>query len=136
VAGFGWKTFLRCKAKVSALSSSLRTQLPDEFLIGVTVSIGELRGITETSAAKASAACGWIQEMRENIRTQPQKPSVLSTCNVHLYADDVQMYVSRLLNRISECLDNCRMDLGKVNEWAKTNGLAINPLKSKCFIIF
>jgi len=28
------------------------------------------------------------------------------------------------------------MDLGKVNEWAKTNGLAINPLKSKCFIIF
>jgi len=43
MAGFGWKTFLRCKAKVSTLSSSLRTQLPDEFLIGVTVSIGELR---------------------------------------------------------------------------------------------
>jgi len=43
VAGFGWKTFLRCKAKVSALSLSLWTQLPDEFLIRVTVSIGELR---------------------------------------------------------------------------------------------
>jgi len=43
VAGLGWKTFLRCKANVSALSSSLRTQLLDELLIGVTVSIGELR---------------------------------------------------------------------------------------------
>jgi len=35
------------------------------------------------------------------------------------YADDVQMYVSRPLNRISECLDICRMMLAKVNEWAK-----------------
>jgi len=43
VAGFGWKTFLRCKAKVSALFSSLRTQPPDEFLIGVTVLIAEFR---------------------------------------------------------------------------------------------
>jgi len=43
VAGFGWKTSLRCKAKVLALSSSLRTELTDEFLIVVTVSIGELR---------------------------------------------------------------------------------------------
>jgi len=40
-------------------------------------------------------------------------PSVLWTCNVHLYADDVQMYVSRPLNRISECLDICRMELAK-----------------------
>jgi len=55
---------------------------------------------------------------------------------VHLYADDVQMYVSRPLNRISECLDICRTELAKVNEWAKNNGLAINPLKSKCLIIF
>jgi len=28
------------------------------------------------------------------------------------------------------------MELGKVNEWAKNNGIAINPLKSKCLIIF
>jgi len=63
-------------------------------------------------------------------------PSVLSICNVHLYADDVQMYVSRPLNRTNECLDICRMELGKVNEWAKNNGIAINPLKSKCLIIF
>jgi len=28
------------------------------------------------------------------------------------------------------------MELAKVNEWAKNNGLAINPLKSKCLIIF
>jgi len=63
-------------------------------------------------------------------------PSVLSTCNVHLYTDDVQMYVSRPLNRISECLDICKMELAKVNDWAKINGLVINPLKSKCLIIF
>jgi len=28
------------------------------------------------------------------------------------------------------------MELGKVNEWAKNNGLAIIPLKSKCLFIF
>jgi len=55
---------------------------------------------------------------------------VLSTYNVHLYADDDQMYVSRPLNRISEGLDICKMELRKVNEWAKNKGLAINPLKS------
>jgi len=38
---------------------------------------------------------------------------------VHLYADDVQMYVSRSLNRIRECLDICIMELAKVNEWVK-----------------
>jgi len=32
-----------------------------------------LRGIKETSAAEASAACSWILEMREKIRTKPQK---------------------------------------------------------------
>jgi len=32
-----------------------------------------LRGIKETSAAEASAACSWILEMQEKIRTQPQK---------------------------------------------------------------
>jgi len=63
-------------------------------------------------------------------------PSVLWTCNVHLYADDVQMYVSRPLNRISECLDICRMELAKEIEWARNNGFAINALKSKWLIIF
>jgi len=43
-------------------------------------------------------------------------PSVLSTCNVHLYTDDVQMYVSRPFNRTSECLDICRTELGKEHE--------------------
>jgi len=39
------------------------------------------------------------------------------------------MYVSRPFNRTSECLDICRTELGKEHEWAKNNGLAINPLK-------
>jgi len=46
---------------------------------------------------------------------------MLSTFNVHLYADDVQMYVSRPLNRNSECLDTCRIELAKVNEWAENS---------------
>jgi len=39
VAGFGWNTFLRWAANVSALSLSLRAQQPAGVLIGVTVTV-------------------------------------------------------------------------------------------------
>jgi len=42
VAGFGWNTFLRWAANVSALSLSLRAQQPAGVLIGVTVTVGGL----------------------------------------------------------------------------------------------
>jgi len=42
VAGFGWNTFLRWAANVSALYLSLRAQQPAGVLIGLTVTVGGL----------------------------------------------------------------------------------------------
>jgi len=42
VSAFGWNRFRRCWAKVSTLTSSLRAQVPKDFLIRVTTSIGEI----------------------------------------------------------------------------------------------
>jgi len=44
-----------------------------------------LRGIKKTSAAEVSAACSWILEMREQIRTQPQKYPVYVKEGITLY---------------------------------------------------
>jgi len=53
-------------------------------------------------------------------------PSILSECEVHLYADDVQIYVSRPVTEIHAC---------DIEKWAKENGLGIIPKKSKCLVI-
>jgi len=43
VGEFGWKTFSRWIANVLALSAPLCAQPPVGFLMGITVSFGELR---------------------------------------------------------------------------------------------
>jgi len=35
-------------------------------------------------------------------------PSNMSNCKVHMYADDVQMYVSRPIRRINEYISVCQ----------------------------
>lgn len=62
-------------------------------------------------------------------------PSILSNSEVHMYADDVQMYVSRPICRINECIRVCNSELEIVSQWAKNNGLGLNPMKSKCIVI-
>ncbi|XP_022226291.1 uncharacterized protein LOC121403754 isoform X1 [Drosophila obscura] len=63
-------------------------------------------------------------------------PIVLSDCKVHMYADDVQLYVSRPLNRIDECINVTNRELEKISAWATKNRLCLNPTKSKCLIIY
>ena len=52
-----------------------------------------------------------------------------------MYADDVQIYNSGSLNGISACVNNINSDLGKIDIWARHNGLCINPTKSKCILM-
>jgi len=54
-------------------------------------------------------------------------PNVLSNCEVQMYADDMQMYVSRPYSCISECIDVINSELKLVSNWAKNNCLQINP---------
>lgn len=62
-------------------------------------------------------------------------PNYVANCNIRLYADDVQLYMSCEKNSMDECIRNLNTILDRVYSWATANGLAINPTKSKCLII-
>lgn len=62
-------------------------------------------------------------------------PLCVEHSNIHMYADDVQLYRK---SRKSDFMDNVlkiNSDLNRINDWAKSNGLCLNPSKSKCIII-
>ena len=62
-------------------------------------------------------------------------PLVLNHCKIILYADDVQLYASCKPQNIDDSIKNINDDLTKVCQWARGNGLSLNPSKSKCIII-
>lgn len=62
-------------------------------------------------------------------------PDQLSHCKVHMYADDVQIYLGGNIDTIHETVRKINVDLNKVFIWASANGLCLNPLKSKCIIM-
>lgn len=63
-------------------------------------------------------------------------PLQLKHCNVHIYADDVQVFISTHIKSINDCLIKLNDDLGHVYTWATSNGLCLNPIKSKCLMIY
>lgn len=62
-------------------------------------------------------------------------PEVLRYSKMHLYADDVQIYLSANVDDISSCICKINHDLERVGNWASNNRLCINPSKSKCIVI-
>lgn len=59
----------------------------------------------------------------------------LQYCDIHLYADDVQIYMSCGLEQIEQCVRNLNQDLQRIHNWASINYLSVNPSKSKCVVI-
>ena len=62
-------------------------------------------------------------------------PYVLSKRKIHLYADDVQIYNSFTVQNVDVCVSEINEDLERVYQWARGNGLGINPTKSKSLVI-
>jgi len=62
-------------------------------------------------------------------------PNILTKCDMHMYADDVQLYVSCPVGQNNECARVCNSELDMVCKWAEHNILSLNPLKSKCIVI-
>lgn len=60
---------------------------------------------------------------------------VVSGCNIHLYADDVQLYFccDRLL--MDSCIDSINFNMANIHKWALRNGLSLNAGKTKCLAI-
>lgn len=63
-------------------------------------------------------------------------PSVLEFCSVHLFADDVQIYLCSDENlNIVEMQQKMNSDLFKIQRWSEHNFLPINPSKTKALFI-
>lgn len=60
-------------------------------------------------------------------------PSVCKHSSIHLYADDVQLYLARPRSSTAELASLLNEDLSKVHTWSLVNGLLLNP--AKCQII-
>lgn len=55
--------------------------------------------------------------------------------NLHIYADDVQIYMSCSLEHFEAATHKLNEDLLRIQNWASANSLCINPLKSKCLVV-
>uniref|UniRef100_A0A1W7R6J3 Putative reverse transcriptase n=1 Tax=Aedes albopictus TaxID=7160 RepID=A0A1W7R6J3_AEDAL len=63
-------------------------------------------------------------------------PAVLDFCSIHLFADDVQIYICTDENiDLSSARDCMNHDLHKLLKWSKDNLLPINPEKTKAMLI-
>jgi len=62
-------------------------------------------------------------------------PQQLHMVKVHLYADDVQIYLSCDKTVINNCAIQFNLELSAIKQWADANGLTLNPSKCKCLII-
>lgn len=62
-------------------------------------------------------------------------PAVLQHCTVQMYADDVQLYVSRRNPCGQELIGMMNEDLGRIHEWSTRNQLRVNQSKSSAMFI-
>lgn len=62
-------------------------------------------------------------------------PKQLNQFKVRMYADDVQLYISCDVKSVGKCIETINQELQIINIWASSNGLSINPQKSKCIVI-
>ena len=62
-------------------------------------------------------------------------PGVIKHSNYHLFADDLQCYISVEPSKFQQAVALLNSDLRKINKWSRANGLEINPNKSNLIFI-
>lgn len=62
-------------------------------------------------------------------------PQVTKYCSLHMYADDVQLYLAFDVERSNEAQTKINYDLNEIKNWTLQNSLVLNPNKSKTIIV-
>lgn len=63
-------------------------------------------------------------------------PISVNNSSVHLYADDVQIYISGKIGMIEDTVSRLNDDLKGIFLWSQRNCLQVNPSKSHCLVIY
>ncbi|KAI5756107.1 hypothetical protein M8J77_022115 [Diaphorina citri] len=61
--------------------------------------------------------------------------SCFTCCHFHLYADDLQVYLSSSVDDLTHTITTINLEIEQLVHWAKTNCLTINPQKTKVMLI-
>ena len=61
-------------------------------------------------------------------------PLNVKHCQIHMYADDVRLYISCTVDDVPNCISLINRDLHKIYLWASANRLRLNPKKSAVLI--
>lgn len=56
-------------------------------------------------------------------------------CKYHIYADDIQLYISFNPSKIHEAVNLLTNDLNRIAEWAESNTLVLNAEKTKFMVL-
>lgn len=56
-------------------------------------------------------------------------------CKFHIYADDLQLFISFKPGDTQEAVGKLNEDLSRIAEWSKINSLVLNPTKSKFLVV-
>jgi hypothetical protein len=57
------------------------------------------------------------------------------SCRYHLYADDVQLYISCSPSDYVNCISRLNLDLDQILQWSLRNALSINATKSQAMVV-
>jgi len=83
------------------------------------------RGVAQGSVLGPLAFLIYVNDVGESIKN----------CSHHMYADDLQLYISGRPSRASELIQKINEDLLSLSSWSKSMGLVLNPQKSQCLLI-
>jgi hypothetical protein len=61
---------------------------------------------------------------------------VMKHCKYHIYADDVQLYISGKYDVMVDYVARLNDDLARIHRWSISNGLLLNPNKTKAMFIY
>ncbi|XP_075162651.1 uncharacterized protein LOC142235284 [Haematobia irritans] len=106
-------SYLRNRSQVVAIGESLSNPLPLS------------RGVPQGSILGPLLFSIYVNDL----------PNQLLNSKIHLYADDVQIYLSCKHDSLADGVSRINEDLERVCIWAASNSLTLNPHKSKCMII-